>query len=58
MHSITNKLIRDAVEYLLGGRYEKPEEKQVTQFSTVGIRNATPGKRTVAAVSPVVQTDY
>lgn len=58
MHPTTDKLIREAVEYLLEGRYEKPKEKQIEAISTVGVYDATTSKRTVAAVSPIIQTGY
>lgn len=58
MHPITDKLIRDAVEYLLGGRYEKPKEKQIKTISTVGIHDTSSSEQTMAAVSPVIQTHH
>lgn len=58
MHPITDKLIRSAVEYLLGGRYEKPKTQQTKTVSTMGIYDADTSESAVEAVSPVIQTGY
>ena len=68
MHSITDKLIREAVDVILrcflGGQYENTrrtvnENIQKTQTKTVspvGIYDANTDEQTMATVSPVTQT--